>query len=37
VRASTLASPGPSATSASQGRRGPAGMTPASRNRNLHN
>ena len=37
VRASTLASPGPSATSAGQGRRGPAGMTPASRQRNLHN
>jgi hypothetical protein len=29
--------PGPSATSASQGRRGPAGMTPASRNRNSTN
>lgn len=37
LRTSTLASPGPSATSASQGRRGPAGMTPASRNRNLNN
>jgi hypothetical protein len=37
MRANTLASPGPSATSASQGRRGPAGMTPASRNRNLNN
>jgi hypothetical protein len=37
MRANTLASPVPSATSASQGRRGPAGMTPASRNRNLNN
>lgn len=37
MRASALASPGPSATSASQGRRPPAGMTPASRNRNLTN
>jgi hypothetical protein len=37
MRANTLASPGPSATSASQGRRGPAGMTPASRNRNMNN
>jgi hypothetical protein len=37
MRANTLASPGLSATSASQGRRGPAGMTPASRNRNLNN
>lgn len=37
MRASALASPGPSATSASQGRRAPAGMTPASRNRNLTN
>ena len=35
MRPNTLASPGPSATSASQGRRGPAGMTPASRNRNF--
>lgn len=37
MRVNTLASPGPSVTSASQGRRGPAGMTPASRNRNLTN
>ena len=37
LRANTLASPGPSATSVNQGRRGPAGMTPASRNRNLTN
>ena len=37
MRVNTLASPGPSATSANQGRRGPAGMTPASRNRNLTN
>jgi hypothetical protein len=37
MRANTLAPLGPSVTSASQGRRGPAGMTPASRNRNLNN
>ena len=37
LRVNALASPGPSVTSASQGRRGPAGMTPASRNRNLTN
>jgi hypothetical protein len=37
MRANTLPSPGLSATSVNQGRRGPAGMTPASRNRNLNN
>jgi len=35
ARASTLPSPGPSATSASQAPRGSAGMTPAARQRNL--
>ena len=35
ARASTLASPGPSATSASQGHRASAGMTPGARQRNL--
>jgi hypothetical protein len=35
ARASTLTSPGPSATSASQAHRGSAGMAPAGRRRNL--
>ena len=35
MRASTLASPGPSAVSANQVRDGSAGMTPAARRRNL--
>ena len=35
MHVNTLASPGASATSADQGHRGPAGMTPALRNRNL--
>jgi len=35
VRASTLASSGPSASSGGQAQRGPAGMTPTARQRNL--